>query len=155
MLLTKFIGPSKLRVIDTTTNEDKTKEYVIKSKDGKEVFVISAKKLTIDKTDKYEFYVFHILNTKNKKFDCISTIPSAALKKFLTSLSNNSKYGLMSIYIEEKKLKNEKGLRLYHDFWKAFADAKLIEKLENIEHAECKQMTKIETVSIDDLEIDL
>jgi len=55
MLLTKFIGPSKLRVIDTTTNEDKTKEYVIKSKDGKEVFVISAKKLTIDKTDKYEF----------------------------------------------------------------------------------------------------
>jgi hypothetical protein len=126
------------RVIDTTTGEDLTEKFTKQYYD-KDVLVVSCKHFRIDEVKDYEFYVFHLLNFEAREFECVSTIPSTALRNFLNQLAKNEQtyFGFIGVEIEEKKIKTDKGIRLFHDFWKAVAGPSVTEKFLKIPHAEC------------------
>jgi hypothetical protein len=146
-------GKLEWRVVDTTTDTDLTAQFSWKTNDGQEVIIVSTKKFRIDKVGDYEFYVFHALNIASQEFECISTIPSTALRNFLNQLASDEKtdFGLIGLQIEERKIKSEKGIRLFHDFWKAVAGPSLTEKLNKIPHLDCIINTSYEEV--DDIDL--
>jgi hypothetical protein len=140
-------GKLQWRVVDTTTDADLTDKFKRRYHD-KDVLVVSCEKFRIDRVKDYEFYVFHLLNFETREFECVSTIPSTALRNFLNLLANNEEthFGFIGVEIEEKKIKTEKGVRLFHDFWKAVAGQQVSEKFKNIPHAECVLTTNFEKV---------
>ena len=145
-------GKLQWRVVDTANGKDVSESFKRRYKD-RDVFVVSCKNFRIDEVRDYEFYVFHLLNFSAKEFQCVSTIPSTALRNFLNQLAKNEKthYGFIGLDIEERKIKTEKGVRLFHDFWKAIAGQTVSEKLNAIFHADCLVSTAYDEV--DDFEL--